>query len=197
MLTSRTKILNKINGKEKGKACQNKLNSFSTVEKRQKIDENLVKEVQWPIPNLLKSTNPNTENKKKTLIMRKQLSFRGLRKNRRITVTYWPSEERTLNSQLQVFMKAYSGIQTLLKIIISQKTPWTSQNSRENTAMWNRTLLWRSLFHPVFGFIIWIVIQTPYYDSHLDSSDFQCYKKLPSYWVIRAIYTRKNKTRLM
>ena len=82
MLTSRTKILNKINGKEKGKACQNKLNSFSTVEKRQKIDENLVEEVQSPktIPNLLKSINPNTENKKKTLIMRKQLSFRGLRK---------------------------------------------------------------------------------------------------------------------
>ena len=48
MLTSRTKILNKINGKEKGKACQNKLNSFSTVEKRQKIDENLVEDVQWP-----------------------------------------------------------------------------------------------------------------------------------------------------
>ena len=82
MLTCRTKILNKINGKEKGKACQNKLNSFSTVEKRQKIDENLVEEVQSPktIPNLLKSINPNTENKKKTLIMRKQLSFRGLRK---------------------------------------------------------------------------------------------------------------------
>ena len=82
MLTSRTKILNKINGKEKGKACQNKLNSFSTVEKRQKIHENLVEEVQSPktIPNLLKSINPNTENKKKTLIMRKQLSFRGLRK---------------------------------------------------------------------------------------------------------------------
>ena len=89
MLTSRTKILNKINGKEKGKACQNKLNSFSTVEKRQKIDENLVEEVQSPktIPNLLKFINPNTENKKKTLIMRKQLSFRGLRKHRRITVT--------------------------------------------------------------------------------------------------------------
>lgn len=115
MLTSRTKILNKINGKEKGKACQNKLNSFSTVEKRQKMVENLVEEVQWPktIPNLLKSINPNTENKKKTLIMRKQLSFRGLRKNRRITVTYWPSEERTLNSQLQVFMKAYSGYSKL------------------------------------------------------------------------------------
>ena len=31
---------------------------------------------------------PNTENQKKTLIMRKQLPFRGLRKNRRITVTY-------------------------------------------------------------------------------------------------------------
>ena len=46
MLTSRTKILNKINGKQKGKACQNKLNSFSTLEKRQKIDENLAEEVQ-------------------------------------------------------------------------------------------------------------------------------------------------------
>ena len=31
---------------------------------------------------------PNTENQKRTLIMRKQLPFRGLRKNRRITVTY-------------------------------------------------------------------------------------------------------------
>ena len=46
MLTSRTKILNKISGKQKGKACQNKLNSFSTVEKRQEIDENSVEEVQ-------------------------------------------------------------------------------------------------------------------------------------------------------
>lgn len=47
MLTSRTKILNKISGKQKGKACQNKLNSFSTVGKRQEIDENSVEEVQW------------------------------------------------------------------------------------------------------------------------------------------------------
>ena len=46
MLTSGTKILNKIKEKQKGKACQNKLNSFSTEEKRQKIDENLVEEVQ-------------------------------------------------------------------------------------------------------------------------------------------------------
>ena len=30
---------------------------------------------------------PNNENQKKTLIMRKQLPFRGLRKNRRVTVT--------------------------------------------------------------------------------------------------------------
>ena len=34
-LTSRTKILNTINGKQKGKACQNKLNYFSTVEERE------------------------------------------------------------------------------------------------------------------------------------------------------------------
>ena len=59
MLTSGTKILNKIKQKQKGKACQNKLNSFSTEEKRQKIDENLVEEVQWPktIRNLRKSIN--------------------------------------------------------------------------------------------------------------------------------------------
>ena len=82
-----------------------------TVEKRQEIDENPVEEVQWLkryqiFQNLL---IPNTENQKKTLIMRKQLPFKGLRKNRRITVTYWPSEELTLNSQLQDFMKSYSG----------------------------------------------------------------------------------------
>ena len=59
MLTSGTKILNKIKEKQKGKACQNKLNSFSTEEKRQKIGENLVEEVQWPktIWNLQKSIN--------------------------------------------------------------------------------------------------------------------------------------------
>ena len=59
MLTSGTKILNKIKEKQKGKACQNKLNSFSTEEKRQKIDENLVEEVQWPktTRNLRKSIN--------------------------------------------------------------------------------------------------------------------------------------------
>ena len=82
-----------------------------TVEKRQEIDENPVEEVQWLkryqiFQNLL---IPNTENQKKTLIMRKQLPFKGLRKNRRITFTYWPSEELTLNSQLQDFMKSYSG----------------------------------------------------------------------------------------
>ena len=59
---------------------------------------------------------PNTENKKKTLIMRKQLPFTGLRKNRRITVTYRPSEEQTLNSQLQVFMKSYSGYSIILHL---------------------------------------------------------------------------------
>ena len=45
--------------KQKGKACDNKLISFPTVEKRQKSDENLVEEVQSPktIPNLLLSIN--------------------------------------------------------------------------------------------------------------------------------------------
>ena len=48
-----------------------------TVEKRQEIDENPVEEVQWLkryqiFQNLL---IPNTENQKKTLIMRKQLPF--------------------------------------------------------------------------------------------------------------------------
>ena len=45
--------------KQKGKACQNKLISFFTVEKRQKSDENPVEEVQSPktIPNLLLSIN--------------------------------------------------------------------------------------------------------------------------------------------
>ena len=45
--------------KQKGKACENKLISFLTVEKRQKSDENLVEEVQSPktIPNLLLSIN--------------------------------------------------------------------------------------------------------------------------------------------
>ena len=101
-------------GKKKEKLVK-KIEFFFYCGKETENGENLVEEVQWPktIPNLLKSINPNTENKKKTLIMRKQLSFRGLRKNRRITVTYWPSEERTLNSQLQVFMKAYSGYSKL------------------------------------------------------------------------------------
>ena len=44
---------------QKGKACQNKLSSFFTVEKRQKSDENPVEEVQSPktTPNLLLSIN--------------------------------------------------------------------------------------------------------------------------------------------
>ena len=44
---------------QKGKACQNKLSSFFSVEKKQKSDENLVEEVQSPktIPNLLLSIN--------------------------------------------------------------------------------------------------------------------------------------------
>ena len=90
-LTSRTKILNKINGKQKGKACQNKLNSFFLLWKR---DGKLMK-IWWKKFSGLKWYQifrnlliPNTENQKKTLIMRKQLPFRGLRKNRRITVTY-------------------------------------------------------------------------------------------------------------
>ena len=45
--------------KQKGKACQNKLISFLTVEKRQKSDENPVEEVQSPktITNLQLSIN--------------------------------------------------------------------------------------------------------------------------------------------
>ena len=44
---------------QKGKACQSKLSSFFTVEKRQKSDENPVEEVQSPktIPNLQLSIN--------------------------------------------------------------------------------------------------------------------------------------------
>ena len=44
---------------QNGKAYQNKLSSFFTVEKRQKSDENPVEEVQSPktIPNLPKSIN--------------------------------------------------------------------------------------------------------------------------------------------
>ena len=44
---------------QKGKACQNKLSFFFTVEKRQKSDENPVEQVQSPktIPNLQLSIN--------------------------------------------------------------------------------------------------------------------------------------------
>ena len=55
-------VENSINARhveQKGKACQNKLSSFFTVEKRQKSDENLVEEVQSPktIPNFQLSIN--------------------------------------------------------------------------------------------------------------------------------------------
>ena len=132
---------------------------------------------------------PNAEKKKKTLIMRKQLPFRGLWKKKQKNNCYLLAKWRTnIKFPIASLMKSYSGyskLRTNTVKNISQKIPWTSQNSRENTAMWNRTLCWRSLFHPAFRFIMWIVIQTRYYDSHLDSSDFQYYKKLPSYWVIQ------------
>ena len=59
---SQITVENSINPRhveQKGKACQNKLGSFFTVEKRQKSDENPVEEVQSPktIPNLQLSIN--------------------------------------------------------------------------------------------------------------------------------------------
>ena len=59
---SQITVENSINPRhveQKGKACQNKLSSFFTVEKRQKRDENPVEEVQSPktIPNLQLSIN--------------------------------------------------------------------------------------------------------------------------------------------
>ena len=59
---SQITVENSINPRhmeQKGKACQNKLSSFFTVEKRQKSDENPVEEVQSPktIPNLQLSIN--------------------------------------------------------------------------------------------------------------------------------------------
>ena len=80
---SQITVENSINPRHvKQKACQNKLSSFFTVEKRQKVMK-----IQWKKFSHLKRYQifcyrliANTENQKKTLIMRKQQPFRGLRK---------------------------------------------------------------------------------------------------------------------
>ena len=90
------------------------------MEKRQKSDENPVQEVQSPktIPNLPKLINSKHCNLEEDFDMRKQLPFRGLRKNRRIIVTCEPSEELKLNSS--VFMKFYSGYSKLRTNIVTK-----------------------------------------------------------------------------
>ena len=77
---------------------------------------------------------PNTENQKKTLIMRKQQPFRGLRKkqkNNSYLLTKWRTKIKF--PSVHEIYSGYSRLHTNTFKNLRQKTPWTSQTPRENT----------------------------------------------------------------